>query len=245
MLTLATPPAAAGAAQARQFDHSHPLWDKVLKEHVKDGRVDYAAIQKHPSALKAYLSALEAVDRATYESWSEERKIAFWLNAYNAYTVKLIVDHYPVNSIKDLGGWFSSVFNKEFIPLKRLRDGRTISLNDIEHETLRKDFSEPRIHFALVCASKGCPPLRGEPYVGERLDQQLDEQAKVFLNDRERNRYDAKTKTLYLSKIFDWFSEDFEKKAGSVAKYVSRFLKTSEDARIRFLDYDWSLNGTE
>ena len=224
------------------FDHAHPRWTAVLKSHVKDGVVDYAEIRKNRGPLDTYLADLESVTKADYGGWTEKRKIAFLLNAYNAYTIKLIVDNDPVASIKDLGGFFSSVFSKKFIPLKKLF-GKDVSLNAIEHDTLREKFKEPRIHFALVCASKSCPPLRAEAYRAADLAAQLDDQARAFLKDATKNRYDAPRKTLYLSKIFDWFDEDFEAGGGTVRDFVARYLKIPRDVRIRHLNYDWSLNG--
>ena len=226
---------------ATPFDHSHSAWAEVLEAHVKDGRVDYAALKKDPSNLNTYLADLESVSKEAFDEWSKRKKLAFWVNAYNAYTVKLIVDNYPVKSIKDLGGFFSSVFNKKFIPLRRLFGG-VVSLNTIEHKTLRAKFKEPRIHFALVCASRGCPPLRSEAFRADDLDAQLDGQAKIFLSNPAHNRFDAKTGTLHLSKIFRWFEEDFEKTAGSVPKFLSQYLDLPEDVRIKYLPYDWSLN---
>ena len=134
------------------------------------------------------------------------------------------------------------MFGKDFIPLHNLY-GEEVDLNTIEHDTLREKFDEPRIHFALVCASKSCPPLRPEAYRDSVLDAQLDDQARAFLNDRSKNRYDDEKKTLYLSKIFDWFDDDFEKATGTVRDYVAQYLSVPKGARIRYLSYDWSLNG--
>ncbi len=224
------------------FDTSHAAWDAIVKAYVKEGTVDYTAIRKERGKLDLYLVGLQAVDSATYAGWSEKAQLAFWINAYNAYTVKLIVDLGPVKSIKDLGGTFSSVFNKAFIPLDKLF-GKAASLNNIEHDTLRAKFNEPRIHFALVCASKSCPALRNEAYRADILDQQLDDQARTFLKDASKNRYDAATKTLHLSSIFKWFKGDFERAKGSVREFVDQYLDVPADVTIEHLGYDWSLNG--
>ncbi len=232
--------AGAQAADAG-FDQTHASWGKLLEMHVAKGGVDYPGMKQDAKDLAAYLASLESVSKERFEGWGEPDRIAFLVNAYNAYTVKLVVDHYPVKSIKDLGGYFSSVFKKEFIPLKKIY-GRVVSLNEIEHETLRKKYKEPRIHFALVCASKSCPALRSEAYRGKDLDAQLDDQARRFLGDSTKNRFDPETKTLHLSKIFDWFGEDFEKNGGSVQAFVGKYLKFPPEPDIEYLDYDWSLN---
>lgn len=224
-----------------EFDHSHSRWSGILAGSVKDGTVDYEALHKDPSGLKDYLDSLERVTKAPYASWTEDQKLAFWLNAYNAYTVKVILDHYPLKSIRDIGSW-RSVFNMKLVPLVLLF-GEKASLNNIEHDVIRKEFAEPRIHFALVCASKGCPPLRSEAYRAEDLDRQLQDQTRTFLRTEKWNRWDPASKTLHLSKIFDWYGEDFVKAEGSVHKFVSKHLDVPADARIQFLDYDWTLNG--
>src|SRR4029434_9265868 len=132
------------------------------------------------------------------------QRIAFWINAYNAFTLRLILDHYPIASIRRIGWLPGAAFRERFIPMQGLK-GETISLDDIENGTLRSAFREPRIHFALVCAARSCPPLRREAYRGADLDRQLDDQARIFLRDATKNRVDAATRTLYLSSIFKWF----------------------------------------
>jgi len=258
----ARPVAVAPAAAARDagdaepedaeaFDHAHEAWTMLLRAHVADGRVDYTGLLRRETELDAYLRSLEAVDRSLYEGWSRRQRMAFWINAYNAYTVRLILDHWPVASIKDVGGWFSSPFRKEFIAMDRLRGG-TISLDTIEHEILRKEFPEARVHFALVCASKGCPALRRDAFRADDLDAQLDDQARRFLADPAKNRIDVPGRTLHLSSIFRWFEEDFERDAGTVPAFVARHVDeetaraigTGDDWRVKHLDYDWSLNGS-
>ena len=232
----------AEPATWRDFDHTHAGLTHVLKKHVSKGWVNYTALRKDREELDSYLKSLQAVSKEDFQAWSDPQKIAFWINAYNAYTLKLIIDNDPVKSIKDLGSFFKSVFGKDFIPLNNLF-GEIVDLNDIEHGTLRKNFSEPRIHFALVCASISCPALRSEAYIAKDLDEQLDKQARTFLTDFEKNRYDRKSNTLYLSKIFYWFKEDFQKASRTVQKYVALYLEIPPDVRIEYLEYDWSLNG--
>lgn len=241
VLAVGASPVAA-VPRPGEFDHKHAKWTEFLKVHVKDGVVDYAAIKKDPAALNAYVAELEGVKKETYASWTEKQQIAFWVNAYNAYAVKLIVDNFPVKSIKDLSPFLGSVFNKSFIPLKEIHGGN-MSLGNIEHDVLRAKFNEPRVHFALVCASKSCAPIRSEAYRADDLDAQLEDQAKTFLKDASKNRYDARTKTLHLSKVFDWFEKDFKKAKGSVRDYVAQYLEVPKDVEIEYLDYDWSLNG--
>ena len=257
-----------GSAQA-QFDHSHAAWTALLKKHVvlvdggKSSRVRYAGFQQDRAALKGYLDSLSKVTQAEFDGWSKGQRIAFLINAYNAHTVEKILTRYPdIRSIWDFGKVFGNPFKDRFFKLL----GRDFSLDAIEHETLRKPgaYDEPRVHFAVNCASIGCPMLREEAYVAASLDAQLEEQARRFLSDRTRNRYNAEGGRLEVSKIFDWFKEDwtsgyrgFEGKraplrsrerffAGYAALLADRpeQRKAIEEhkAPIQFLDYDWALN---
>ena len=251
-----------GAATAHAFDQSHAAWDALLKKHVviaasgNASRVDYAGMRLDHAALKSYLDSLSAVPEAEYRGWTKPQRLAFLINAYNAFTVELILSKYPkLESIKDLGSFFESPWRREFFSLL----GKQRSLDDIEHGMIRAPgaFDEPRIHVALVCASIGCPMLRNEAYTAERLDAQLDDGLRRFLSDRSRNRFDAASGTLYVSKLFDWYGKDFaqghagfESLAAVFAKYADRLADTPEaQARIRagnyrteFLAYDWKLN---
>jgi hypothetical protein len=227
------------------IDHNHTAWNTTLQQSVRDGRVAYAALKKNDAPLQAYLNELSATCAADYEAWSREQRVAFWINAYNAFTIRLILDHYPIASIRKIGWLPGAAFREKFIPMPGLK-GKSISLNDIEHDTLRANFREPRIHFALVCASTSCPALRNEAYRASELKRQLDDQARTFVHDPSKNRFDAKTRTLYLSKIFDWFRADFETEAASVQAYVAQYMDnprvTEPDVNVKYLDYDWSLN---
>jgi hypothetical protein len=243
-LMLATP-AITHAAEGSKFDLEHGAWNSLLQRYVSDGRVAYAALQQEARApLEAYLEELSATRAINYEKWSRNERLAFWINAYNAYTVKLIVDHYPISSIRKIG-FLGGAFRRRFIPMPGLK-GEVISLNDIENGTLRADFREPRIHFALVCASVGCPALRNEAYRTPDLDRQLNEQARLFLSDTSKNRFDPVTNTLHLSPIFDWFRADFEAVAESVTAYVARYLGdpriSKPGVKIKYTEYDWSLS---
>jgi len=247
-LTLHSSGAASSASEAEPaFDHTHALWNEVLAEHVYStgprSEVDYKAIKKDPSSLQAYLEIIQKVSTSQYDSFSNNEKLAFLINAYNALTVKLIIDHYPVSSIKKIGGWFSKPWKQEFFTLF----GAIRHLDYIEHEVIRKEFNEPRIHFALVCAAKGCPALSTNAYRANWLEAQFEEAAKSFLNDTTRNRFDANEGRFYLSKIFSWFGEDFVKKYGSVLAYAAPRIKgapiNAEDGyQVSYLSYDWTLN---
>lgn len=232
------------ASAATDFDHSHAEFAIVLDAVVSDeGLVDYASLKADPSMLDKYLDRLAGVSETRFNEWREPQRIAFLINLYNAATLRLIINHYPVKSIKDIGGFLNGPWDQ---PVMRLF-GETMDLNTVEHKILRKDYAEPRIHFALVCAAKGCPPLRGEPYVASRLDEQLDDQAKQFLANAQKNRVAAGTRTVYLSPLFNWYGEDFEKKSGSVLAFLKSYWPGNppagyEQFRIRYTDYDWSLN---
>lgn len=245
-LMLTAPPRVARAAECPAIDHEHGAWNALLQRWVNAGRLDYAAFKREARVpLEAYLKELSATCATDYEKWSREQRLAFWINAYNAFTVQLIVDHHPISSIRKIGLLPGAAFRRRFIPMPGLK-GAVISLNDIENGTLRADFRDPRIHFALVCASVGCPTLRNEAYRASDLNRQLDEQARSFLNDTSKNRFDPATNTLRLSPIFKWFRADFEVVAGSVSAYVSRYLDdpriTRPGVKIEYTKYDWSLN---
>ena len=240
----------SGPVTAQTFDHSHAVWTEVLTRHVaNDGAitvVDYAAIQADGAALERYVDLVTQVAPAQFETWTEAQQLAFLINAYNALTVTLIVDNYPVTSIKDLGGWLSSPWKKRFVTLL----GKERHLDDIEHGIIRAQFDEPRIHFAVNCAATGCPPLRAEAYVAARLDSQLEDNARAFLRDPRRNRYEDGT--LWLSELLDWYESDFTRHGGSLKSFVAVRLADAPDeaaaiagpkTHVRFLDYDWTLNG--
>ena len=219
------------------------LWTSLVKKHVgADGLVDYKGFIADKNKLQEYLDTLSA--NPPEKNWSDNDKIAYWLNAYNAFTIKLIVDHYPVKSIKDLGAKHQVIFintpwDRKFFEI----GGKTMTLNRIEHRILRREFKEPRIHFALNCASLSCPKLRREAYDGSRLDEQLTDQAKTFLSDKSRNEIDAKTPKL--SAIFDFYGKDITKWSGkSLIEFINQYapVKIAADAELDYLDYNWNLN---
>ncbi|HYN13190.1 MAG TPA: DUF547 domain-containing protein [Burkholderiales bacterium] len=231
------------AAPALAFDDSHAAWDGLLKRHVvlaqdaKASALSYAGMAQERAALKSYLASLSAVSRGQFDAWPRARQMAFLINAYNAFTVEKILTRYPdIRSIWDFGKVFGNPFKDEFF---MLLGGKT-SLDGVEHRMLRPVYRDPRIHYAVNCASIGCPMLREEAYVGERLERQLEEQAVRFLSDRSRNRY--RDGRLELSKIFDWFKEDFEPREGYFARYAAVLGVPDRIPPLSFLDYDWSLN---
>jgi hypothetical protein len=233
------------AAAQTAFDHTHMAFTVILQSHVKDERVDYAALKKKSAPLKGYLDTLAAVPEADFKSWAKSQRLAFLINLYNAATLQLVVDHYPVKSIKDIGGFFSGPWKQ---PVVRVF-GKTFTLDQIEHEMIRAKYAEPRAHFALVCASIGCPPLRAEAFDAEKLDAQLDDQGRVFLGTASKNRVNAKNGTLHLSPIFKWFADDFTGKAGTVEKYIAPYFNEADKAvilsgslEIEYTDYSWALN---
>lgn len=228
----------------------HAPLDRLLGAHVADGRVSYRCLKRDEAVLDGYLATLAGTDPAALPA---EERLALWIDAYNAFTLKLILGHYPgIASIKDIPGRWDR---------KDWRVGGTAySLGEIEHEVLRKRFAEPRIHFAIVCASRSCPDLAAEAYVAPRIDAQLDRQARRFLADEtkgfrartEPGRLWGENHTVYLSPIFQWFSEDFARAAGSAVAFVRPLVPDDgrafidahrDDLSIRWLDYDWSLNG--
>ena len=201
-----------------------------------------------------YLDQLSEVPRATFDSWTKAERLAFLINAYNAFTIELILTEYPeLDSIKDLGSLFQSPWKKEFFTLL----GQPRHLDYIEHEVIRVEYQEPLIHFGVNCASIGCPALRDEAFTADKLDQQLQDGLQRFLSDRSRNRYNTANGTLEVSKIFDWFGEDFEQGHRGYNTLSDVFAphaalladdpQVQEKIRrgqvpITFISYDWSLN---
>ncbi len=241
------------------FDQSHAPWDALAKKHVSwlpgghASQVDYKGMKADRAALKGYLDSLSAVQQAEYDAWNKAQKLAFLLNAYNAFTVDLVLTGYPdIKSIKDLGSLISSPWKKKFFTLL----GKQRSLDDVEHGLIRAPgaFDDARIHMAANCASVGCPALRNEAYAGDKLDAQLEDSVARFLSDHTRNRFNAEASKLEVSGIFDWYGKDFAARAGSLEAWLAKYAdKLSGDpkhqqvirdskAKIDFLDYDWALN---
>ncbi|MBW2180504.1 MAG: DUF547 domain-containing protein [Deltaproteobacteria bacterium] len=247
---------------ALAFDHSHSDWDRLLKKHVVVTRkgstswVHYADFQKDNKTLENYTESLSAVTLKEFESWSKSRQLAFLINAYNAFTIELILTRYPdIDSIWDTGSFIVKPWRKKFFTLL----GQKRHLDEIEHNMIRKKgvYDDARIHFAVNCASIGCPALRNEAFVYDQLDKQLEDSLVGFLSDASRNRFNSKTNTLEVSKVFDWYKKDFsqnDSKSGSLeaffAAYAYLFSSQPEalkriremSVNITFLKYDWNLN---
>ncbi len=233
-----------------KFDHEHKLWTNELKKYVTDSgsnsTVNYKSWKLKTKPLEIYLQSLSNMNEAYFKRTTKQRQIAFLINAYNAFTVKLILDNYPVPSIKKIGGFFQNPWKLDFISLFN----KKVSLDHIEHKLLRKNYTEPRIHFAVNCASIGCPKLRPEAFTGEKLNEQLASQKKVFLQDKTRNYVDKKNSALVVSKIFDWFEEDFTKNSSTVIKFVWEDLtgtplkSKSSDWKLKYTPYNWDINKT-
>jgi hypothetical protein len=252
----------ASAIPALAFDQSYATWTALLEKHVRweagghASTADYAGFQRDRPALKRCLDGLSAVSRQEFEAWSKPQRLAFLINAYNGYTVELILTRYPdLKSIRDLGSLLRSPWKKQFFTLL----GEARSLDDVEHGMIRAKgaYDDPRIHMAVNCASIGCPALRPEAYVGERLDAQLDDQVLRFLSDRSRNRYSAERSALEVSRIFEWYAGDFEKGYRGIdspqaflAPYAALLADRPEQqqairartVKLRYLEYDWALN---
>lgn len=254
---------ASVSIEARDFDHAYAAYAEVLARHVRPSGVDYAALKTDRAALDRVVEAFDAPDASAEPRWSREQRMAFWINAYNALTLRLIIDHYPIqsgwltlqprNSIRQIDGAWTD---------RRWRAaGRTVSLDDIEHQILRPTFRDARIHFAVNCASVSCPPLAREPYRPDSLADQLDAAARRFLASREGLQMDGDT--LHVTSLFKWYGDDFtaayaprvpgprsEKERAILGVIVAYGPADAAararlgTARIRFLDYDWSLNDT-
>lgn len=209
----------------------HQKWHVLLQKYVTDkGNVDYKGFKKDVKALQVYLDGLAA--NVPQKSWSRNAILAYWINAYNAYTVKLILDNYPLKSIKDIKDpWGRKLFTL---------GTKKYSLEEIEHEILRK-MNEPRIHFAINCASFSCPNLSNQAYTEAKLESQLEAGAKAFVNDKTKNTITANS--IEISKIFDWFSGDFKTK-GTVIDYLNQYsaVKINKNAKVKYKEYNWSLN---
>jgi hypothetical protein len=265
VLSLACPHSLAREAQEQGFDFSD--YAAALKTFVNGkAMVNYRGLKAEPGRIEAFVAAMAGLEPDRYEKWTEADKIAFWLNAYNGLTLKVIIDNYPIkssffrsriypkNSIRQISGvWDKITFNVM---------GRNLTLGHIEHKILRVKFNEPRIHMAMVCAAMGCPPLRGEPYASAKLDEQLDDQTRRFLADSAKFKIDRREGRLYISPIFKWFAEDFvksysletnigghDREESAVLNFIASYLPEADKNyvlggmhEIKYLKYDWSLN---
>jgi len=237
---------------AQTVDDQHSLFTQILQDYISNGLVKYKKL-KDDKRLDKYIKQLE--NSNPQKIVNEKNLLASWINVYNAYTLKFIVEEYPVESINELhwGGLYlgsllgTTIWDDE----KIIINGTELSLNNIEHDIIRRKFDEERIHFALVCASISCPPLLNEAYEGYKLDKQLGEQAKLFFNDVTKNKFDKNTQTVYLSKILSWYEDDFGVNEQAILIYIAQFIdkETADDITsnlsewdIKYMSYNWDLN---
>lgn len=235
---------------AQAFDHSHQEFGAVLREfvHQEVNRtvVDYASLKERPEVLDQYLLSLQKISREEFDAFNRDQQLAFLINAYNGFTLKLIISNYPISSIRKIGG-ITGPWKVRFFDLL----GERKHLDDIEHNMIRKMFNEPRIHFAVNCASRGCPNLAQTPYEASALDAQLEAAARTFLSDSTLNRLSIDDKRLEVSSIFNWFKKDFASASGSLQKFLVQYVPLTQEQKtkvlsgetaLEYLDYDWSLN---
>lgn len=262
----------ARAEEAKAFDHSYSSYNALLNKHVKYAKVDYGGFLADKDEFELFLDTLGDVKQSEYDEWTYQEKLAYWINAYNAFTIKAVIDHYPIKRRFSLIGLF--VPSNSILQIKGVWDklrfravGKMVTLDEIEHEILRREFNEPRIHAAINCASIGCPDLSSEAYSPLRLEEQLNQASINFVNNPEKGLYIDKIKrNVKFSKIFEWFGGDFIQSYGGnyrfegrndkenavlnfALAYVDReenkkFLKKNE-FKIGYLGYDWSLNEQE
>lgn len=258
------------SAKGQNFDHTHSRFNTILEKYVHGSRVDYAGLKSSREELEEYTDILGSVSEDEYKTWTDKQKLAFWINCYNAFTLKVVVENYPIersltfvsifyapaSSILQIPGvWDDIEFNAA---------GKKVTLDQIEHEILRKKFDEPRIHVAINCASESCPDLRAEAYTADRIEAQLVDASYNFVNDESKGvKINLDEKELRISSIFKWFGSDFEHKYGNqqffqerdkevrgVLGFIYSYLKSEKEKEflnenkfsISYMDYDWSLN---
>ena len=233
-------------AYADTFDHSK--FDQILKQYVDDkGRVDYNGIAKDPR----FSEYMESLKSAQTDKMSRNGRLAFWIDAYNAVTIDKVIKWRPKKSVRETfipGLWKS---NKFFTTRENIVAGRRLSQDDIENEILRKQFHDPRIHFAIVCASLGCPPLPRFAYTEENVQTKLEEETRKYINSFRGTRIDRTNNTLYISELFNWYAGDFKAKSGSVLNFIKHYLAPEarafleQNPKISYIDYNWALNAKE
>ncbi len=221
----------------------HALFTQVLADHVKDGVVDYKAI-KTDARFPKYIALLQ---NSNPEALTGDEKLAFWINAYNAFTIQYVLNKYPLKSLMNKLSYATGggTFKAKFIEL----NGVKYSLNEIENDIVRP-MGDPSIHFALVCGAKSCPPLRPEAYIAERLSEQLDDQGRIFMSQTNKNRFDFEKNEIHISKIFDWFKDDFRKNGKTELDFICQYLpeeqaqklQANAAIKVKYTDYDWDLN---
>jgi len=234
------------SVSAADFDHS--IFDRILKTYVNNqGLVDYNGI----AGDQSFNSYMESLKTAQADSMSRDGQLAFWINAYNAVTIDKVIKWKPKKSVRETfvpGVWTGTKF---FTSREHTVAGEQLSQDDIEHEILRKQLKEPRIHFVIICASSGCPPLPRFAYTEDNVQAKLEDETRKYINSKRGTQIDTAKNTLYLSKLFDWFAGDFEYKSGSVLDFIKPYLDESalafveQNPKIKYLHYDWALNAQE
>jgi hypothetical protein len=223
----------------------HDPWDKLLQTYVKDGKVSYSDWKKNSEDIKALDNYIAALGTASIADYTRKEKLAFWINAYNSFTIKLIFNHFPVKSIRDIKNpWKQQVWTAA---------GEKLSLDDIEHKKLRAELKEPRIHFAIVCASIGCPDLDNRAFKAETVDKHLNSRTQLFFKLKKNFYIEGKkgAVNISVSSILKWFTEDFGKnqkeRIAFMLKYLDKgradIIKGAKEVKIKHIEYDWSLNG--
>ena len=227
--------AITGSVSAQTLNKQQEFLDKALDQFVENGKVDYKGIKAEPMELMKYLLIAGSVSESDFKAWDKNQQLAFLVNLYNASTLQLIVDNYPIESIKKIGTAVKGPWSQPVVKLH----GKKITLNQLEHGIIRKQYNEPRIHMALVCAAKSCPPLRSEVYTAEKLNAQLDDQSKKFLLSSSGLVINRSKGAAEISKIFKWYKKDFTSVPDFIEKHSGKSLK---GLKIKYLTYDWSLN---
>lgn len=246
LISLALPFIAACSAMNPETAGTSPIdhssFDQLLKKYVDNkGMVNYKGMKSEEGQLNTYIDLLQS-NGPNDSNWTKDERLTYWINAYNAFTIRLILDYYPVESIKDIGSKIQIPFVNTAWDIKFIKiGGEELSLNNIEHNIIRKNFEEPRIHFALVCAAKSCPKLRNEAFNVDRLDDQLTNQTRSFLANPDKNKISKDE--LELSKLFSWYTGDFTKN-GTLIEYLNQYAPVQIDRKAdkSFMSYDWSLN---
>jgi hypothetical protein len=249
---------------ANAFDHNYVNYDSVLKKYVENGLVNYSKLKAERTTIDDFVNELKSVRSSEYDSWNNDQQLAFWINAYNGWFLQIVIDHYPIkkqilkgivypdNSVQQIRGIWTEIKSKFA--------GQEVSLDTIEHTILRPQFREPRIHFSIVCASIGCPVLRNEAFRASELEKQLDDAARNFVNNPSKVQIVPAEKMIRISSIFDWFASDFAKYSSDALKQhyskkeagpiglILKYVKPSDaklitdGLKVKYLDYDWSLN---
>ncbi len=254
----------AGCGSAEQakistsFDPGYKIYATVLAKSVNGEAIDYKQLKENRLSLDTVVAQFSALSSEAYARMTTSESMTFWINAYNAITLRSIIDAYPVQSIRDIKGvWKEKQWNVA---------GRIVTLDEIEHSILRPDYKDPRVHFAVNCASVGCPPLLPVPFKPEQLDSQLHEVSAQFVNHLTRNKIDINRATISTTQIFEWFGDDFialyggdqqfsylEKKDAAIMNFIytyanetnANLLSSYEKWSLEYYDYDWSLNDIE